>query len=90
MNWEAIGAIGELAGAIGVIVTLVYLAIQIRQNSYFHHKQGYTGPTAWNTSSRNMDQYMRLRGVHAWWQRTQHIYDPEFRDYINAKRGPDG
>ncbi len=33
MNWEAIGAIGEIAGAIGVIVTLMYLAIQLRQNT---------------------------------------------------------
>lgn len=33
MNWEAVGAIGEVIGAIGVIVTLAYLAIQIRQNS---------------------------------------------------------
>ena len=33
MNWEAIGAIGELVGAAGVIVTLGYLAIQIRENS---------------------------------------------------------
>jgi len=31
--WEAIGAIGELLGAIGVIVTLGYLAVQIRQNT---------------------------------------------------------
>lgn len=33
MNWEAIGAIGETLGAIGVIVTLVYLASQLRQNT---------------------------------------------------------
>ena len=33
MNWEAIGAVGEVLGAIGVIVTLAYLAVQIRQNS---------------------------------------------------------
>ncbi len=33
MNWEAVGAIGEVLGAIGVIVTLVYLAAQIRQNT---------------------------------------------------------
>lgn len=33
MNWEAIGAIGEILGAIGVIVTLAYLAVQIRQNT---------------------------------------------------------
>ncbi len=33
MNWEAIGAIGEVGGAIGVVATLGYLAAQIRQNS---------------------------------------------------------
>ena len=33
MNWEAIGAVGEILGAIGVIITLGYLAIQIRQNT---------------------------------------------------------
>ncbi len=33
MNWEAIGAIGELLGAAGVIATLGYLAFQIRQNT---------------------------------------------------------
>ena len=33
MNWEAIGAIGELAGAGGVIVSLLYLAFQIRRQN---------------------------------------------------------
>ena len=33
MNWEAIGAVGEVIGALGVIVTLGYLAYQIRQNT---------------------------------------------------------
>ena len=33
MNWEAISAIGEILGAAGVIITLAYLAAQIRQNT---------------------------------------------------------
>lgn len=33
MNWEAIGAIAELVGALGVIASLFYLASQIRRNS---------------------------------------------------------
>nr|AEA07652.1 hypothetical protein [uncultured bacterium] len=33
MNWEAIGAIGEVLGAAAVVATLGYLAVQIRQNS---------------------------------------------------------
>lgn len=33
MNWEALGAIAETLGATGVIATLAYLAVQIRQNT---------------------------------------------------------
>ena len=33
MNWEAIGAVGEVVGAMAVIVTIAYLARQIRANS---------------------------------------------------------
>jgi hypothetical protein len=30
MNWDAIGAVGELIGAIAILITLVYLAFQIK------------------------------------------------------------
>ena len=33
MSWEAIGAIGSLLGAISVLLTLLYLAKQIKENS---------------------------------------------------------
>ena len=33
MNWDAVGAIGEVVGAMAVVVTLAYLAIQVRENS---------------------------------------------------------
>jgi hypothetical protein len=33
MNWDAMGAVGEIVGAIAVLVTLIYLAAQIRQNA---------------------------------------------------------
>lgn len=33
LNWEAIGATGEILGAAGVIFTIMYLAVQIRQNT---------------------------------------------------------
>lgn len=40
MNWEAIAAIGEAVGAAGVIASLVYLAVQIRQNSQSVRRAG--------------------------------------------------
>lgn len=33
MNWDAWGAIGELIGAAAVVATLIYLSLQVRQNS---------------------------------------------------------
>jgi hypothetical protein len=33
ISWDALGAIGELIGAVAVVATLLYLAAQIRQNN---------------------------------------------------------
>lgn len=33
LNWEAIGAVGEVVGAAAVLVTLLFLVTQIRQNT---------------------------------------------------------
>ncbi len=33
MNWEAIGAIGELLGAIAVVISLIYVALQVRSGT---------------------------------------------------------
>jgi hypothetical protein len=33
VSWDAVGAIGEVVGAVAVVASLVYLARQIRQNS---------------------------------------------------------
>jgi len=42
MNWEMIGAIGEIAGAVAVVVSLVYLARQIRDSSVQDRRTQYT------------------------------------------------
>ena len=36
MSILELGALGELVGAIAVVVTLIYLAIQLRQNTRIH------------------------------------------------------
>ena len=33
MNWEAIGAVGDFVGGIAVVLSLVYIGFQVRQNS---------------------------------------------------------
>ncbi len=40
MNWDAIGAVGEVGGAIAVVVSVLYLAFQVRQNTT--HSRAYS------------------------------------------------
>lgn len=35
MNWDAIGAMGEVIGALAVVATILYLAIQLRMSNKF-------------------------------------------------------
>jgi heme/copper-type cytochrome/quinol oxidase subunit 1 len=51
VNWEAIGAIGEVVGAIGVILTLAYLAYQIRQNTIQLEQNTMTARASAQTAS---------------------------------------
>ncbi|MEQ8693880.1 MAG: hypothetical protein RIC85_00935 [Gammaproteobacteria bacterium] len=39
MNWDAIGAVGEIVGALAVVVSLIYLASQIRQSTAEERRQ---------------------------------------------------
>ena len=41
MNWDAIGAIAELLGAIGVMGTLLYLAVEMRKNTTATQQQNH-------------------------------------------------
>ena len=55
MNWDAIGAIAEALGAIGVVATVVYVALQIRQNS-----RSIEGATEQSLMDQEMNLYALL------------------------------
>ena len=46
MNWDAIGALGELAGATAVVLSLVYVAVQIRDNTRSQQAATYHAMTS--------------------------------------------
>jgi hypothetical protein len=75
MNWEAIGAVGEIVGALAVVVTLAYLAIQIRQTNRIaraesygkiidahvgHHRALYSRPEMIGIWRRGLSNYREL------------------------------
>ena len=41
MNWDALGAIAEAVGAIGVIGTLLYLSVELRKSTIATRQQSY-------------------------------------------------
>ncbi len=57
MNWEAIGAVGEIVGALGVILTLFYLSFQIRQNT-----RAIKGQTLGTVTQNNLTEVMPFVG----------------------------
>ena len=56
MNWDALGAMAELISGIGVIATLIYLAIQIKQN---------TAAQLLDARSLEIEQFNNIRGIRA-------------------------
>ena len=53
MNWEAIGAVGEIIGAAAVVATLGYLAVQTRQSNRLARSAAVLKLFAENRSHRN-------------------------------------
>ena len=43
MDWDALGAIGEIVGGVAVLVTLIYLAVQVRQSNLAGQRESFRG-----------------------------------------------
>ncbi len=65
MTLEDLGNIGEFVGAIGVVVTLIYLAVQIRQNT--KSLRSSTFQEAIRDAARSIDQLSREPGLTRTW-----------------------
>jgi len=55
MNWEMISAVGQMLGAIGVIISIVYLAAQIRNQNKESQRQAMNVLTThWSDLNRTL------------------------------------
>jgi hypothetical protein len=80
MNWQAIGAVGELIGGIAVVLSLIYIAIQMRQNT----RQIRENTLALQLSSRENAQQAFSR-----WR--QVVIDSEMSDlYLRGRHDYEG
>jgi hypothetical protein len=55
VNWQAIGAVGEILGALAVVATLGYLAVQIRES-----RKATAADVYQTRAAHRADQQMRL------------------------------
>jgi hypothetical protein len=83
MNWDAIGSIGEIVGAIAVIATLIYLSIQIRQG--INSVQGATELDAakqWADLCRSIGHSPEQRNIWDKASAEEELTDDEHSAYI--------
>jgi hypothetical protein len=60
MNWDALGAVAELIGALAVVITLIFLAIQLRRGAYSIDESNRLQKAA--AIDRHNDSVSRWRG----------------------------
>ena len=80
MNWEAIGAIGEILGALGVVITLAYLATQIQQNTLTSKVESKL--TAANMNSEFLDLLILHPELQQLWIKGRRGEKMETEEYI--------
>ena len=81
MNWDAIGAIGEVLGAVAVVASLVYLAIQIRQNT--HELSMSLKSTELAAFERNVEAGNRIREIFILNPDVSELYERGLRSYAD-------
>jgi hypothetical protein len=73
MNWEMISAVGQMLGAIGVIISIVYLAAQIRnQNKESRRAAMNVLTTHWSDLNRSLVENPELAAL---WIRALRSFD---------------
>lgn len=58
MNWDTIGAVSEVVGAIAVVVSIIYLAVQISSNTKtMRANAGFEATHSWANSNEIFSQF---------------------------------
>lgn len=79
MNWDAVGAIAESIGAIAVVMSLIYVAVQIRQNTQQFSRSVEANQLA--AFERNVESGNRIRELLILHPDLTELLLTGFRDY---------
>ncbi len=89
MDWDALSAIAALIGGAGVVATLIYLAIEIRQNtravrsaSYQSFTDSINIPNRMCCEDAELRDLLRWTAIRQWWHANTFGFLPEFDSYV--------
>ena len=90
MDWQMLGAIGESVGALGVIISLAYLAIQVRSGARATRRQfAHEFKSSWRWAAFSdpisRPEVVSLPGFAKWWADRGHWFTPEFREVVEKE-----
>ena len=64
MSWDAIGAIGEIIGAGAVVISVIYLSLQVKQNTSamrsLTHQEHFNAAQDYNTVIASNPDFAKL------------------------------
>ena len=81
MSWEMLAAIGQLAAVFVGIPSLIYLAVQIREQTKERRQSAVHALTvqwgdltgsSWRAVERTMSDLIAYPGVQQWWETRSH------------------
>jgi hypothetical protein len=71
--------IAEIAGAIAVVVSVIYLALQIGQYLYYQNRDGSIPNQLWIGADAYFKQLVETKpGLKRFWSEYQHSFDDPF------------
>jgi len=76
MNWEMLAAFGQLAAVFVGIPSLIYLAVQIREQTKERRQ------SAVHAVERTMSDLIAYPGVQQWWETRRHWHTEEFNHVV--------
>lgn len=82
MDWELVGAIGQVVAAVGLVPTLIYLAIQVREQNRAHRRASLDLlSTQWSEITRTVNESQEFAQIYL-----QGLQDLESLDSVSRLR----
>jgi len=91
MTLDQLASVGEIVGAIGVVMSLAYLAIFFQcfryfENMFYRHKKGYLDEEVWTGWKRLMLTYYSRPGFQTWWKHRRDVFSESFAIFLETEK----